>query len=570
MFQSLAPLVALLAPAAHAPTVQLSDPRRAVFAHAVSSVSTDGDTAYICEGRTVKKAVFDTGLHVVDSLPRRAGADWPFSRYVPLPGGLGLLATAYGGDDTCFWLVDWKRTSTSGSVGPGFRWKTGGIVPGSESNIAARFLGLGPISARRDGPLAATFGGEAGIFGIQVSSDTNSLSVRNELSIPGTLNRLPASWSSISMDSTDAVGFWRDTATKMVPPRVGFLRWDDPPTASSWPQLVDSSPTMDPSSIPLVGSHGAKPTGIGASGLFMSPMGRSLVFQHKSALEMNSDLIFVPYLNRDSTAQIQNGVVAENSRGRLRALAGTAKVVFLEWDGDHVPAIVGNFSPGVATTALAFGDTTFWQASSKELRAFKLRSRPDANRTGPSRSVVENDRVLRLSWEKIAGQTRYVVQFWASNDQRRSFEIGDTAWSVDIDSVFKNMRRDWGANLSTLWPTIQWRVAPLDTLRMNYVVNGYINALPFSPWTPLEIGTSTRLSDRTAPAAAWRASVAGNRIVVLGAAPLEEFEILDPSGRRGERLVAGPDGLASAAASSAGGLAIVRSARHSQTVFLAR
>lgn len=139
-------------------TVELSDPRLLVSGSEISSVTADGDTAYIVTGNTVKKVVYGSDLRVVDSLPKRGGQTWGMSKYVNLGDGLGILALANTISDTAFWLVDWKATSNTA------------LFPFETGSRWAKYQGLGFAKVAAGGSNYG-FSGESNLVGVGISKN---------------------------------------------------------------------------------------------------------------------------------------------------------------------------------------------------------------------------------------------------------------------------------------------------------------------------------------------------------------------------------------------------------------
>lgn len=365
-----------------APTIDLIDHSAAFSSASVHSITTDGDTAYICQGSTVTKMVYGQKLKIIDSLPSRSVSGWNDAKYVHLGMGMGMLAyVEFPFKDTAIWLIDWNNSSQA-------------LAPQAVSKWAAYLrlpLGEGfswdcKLVGQNNGQYRAVFGGDKGLFqffyagargqrilGLESAIGYNRSSIWSDLSLGATAFSSDRPLSLYSLAATSATGdrmdFWQTTA---------------PHDSLSQFSISDRSQTIDiknPASIWAKGSNLAAPSGTGW--LFVSRLGQHGMFFDKPYPTSTLGIIRfeLPRLVSNLGQQFDGHVVVARSdegktipwgKPRFAALAGDSLLAIVDWDGKQAPIVLKTVDLRYQTTGLAFGDSVLWLANKGEIHAWRI------------------------------------------------------------------------------------------------------------------------------------------------------------------------------------------------------
>ncbi|HQF54166.1 MAG TPA: hypothetical protein PK208_03520 [Fibrobacteria bacterium] len=507
-------------------TVELSDPRLLVSGSAISSVTADGDTAYIVAGNTVKKVVYGSDLRVVDSLPKRGGQTWGMSKYVNLGDGLGILALANTISDTAFWLVDWKATSNTAlfPFETGSRWaKYQGLgfakVAAGYSNYGfseeSNLVGVG-ISKN-----LAIFAGDKGIFHVGANRDQTggtSLSVNMSKSDSGRFL-----WSDVSLATNLATGSTMPTldfAGNSWGKKVKFMHSPYAVEDLGWLKHVDSSfgRSPDNSSAWQWGFNLA--SGTGKCWLHVSRTTRQALHNCVVDGKLEQDTMLVPSLGKDSVAY-QHQVLTARSASGLSLLAGDSILAFYDWDGYRLPVPAGTLTLNKATTSADFGDSTFWHVSGKELRAFNLKGIVDPTKPANEKGIIGSGTAY-LYWTAPESTKAFFVQVEGEGIDTSIYTTSRSA-EIRIDGL------PIAARAASVEDSIRWRVADAKGLGAN-ASSTSINSLDYSAW---QLATSGTAGVTRIPAfrRAFDVRSSPNGLVITSNGILD-LEVIDAGGRR--------------------------------------
>lgn len=525
------PLASLAAFVLSAPvpnrTVELSDPRLLVSASGISSVTADGDTAYIVTDNTVKKVVYGSDLRVVDSLPPRS-RPWGLSKYVNLGDGLGILAVANTQSDTAFWLVDWKGTSNT-AIGPGqtgTRWA--GFSSLGFKTIASQgspygFSGESNLVGIRTGTNSAIFAGDKGVFQVVASRDqagSTKLSVVGSKSDSGKFL-----WSNTSLATNVAEGssslafdFVGNSWSKKVALFHSPYAVDD----LGWLKLVDSSYTRSPDNANAWDWGFNLASGTGKCWLHVSRSARLALHNCVVDGKLEQDTMQVPSLAKDTVAYLHQVFTARSASG-MSLLAGDSILAFYDWDGYRLPVPAGTLALNKATKSADFGDTTFWHVGGKELRAFRMKTVADADRPTDASGTLDGDQ-LSLSWSPAAGQKSFFVQVDGDS-------VDTTIYTSASNTTLRIQLASIAARAASTNPKILWRVADAAGLDAT-APSSAINSLEYTAWQQASNGTAgVARIHRNISRFEVHPSAQGIVITSNGTAS-ERLEILDASGRQ--------------------------------------
>lgn len=393
IFQSLAMLVA------QAPTVDLIAHSAAYSDAVVHSITTDGDTAYICQGTTVTKMVYGQKLKIVDSLPSRSPSAWNDAKYVHLGMGVGMLAyVEFPFKDTAIWLIDWNNPSQALAPLSASKWTAYLRLPlGEGFSWDCRLVG------QNNGQYRAVFGGDKGLFqfyyagargqrilGLESAIGYNRSSIWSDLSLGATAFSSDRPLSIYSLAATSATG-----------DRMDFWQSKAPHDSLSQLSISDRSQTIDvknPASIWTKGTNLAAPSGTGW--LFVSRLGQHGMFFDKPypTATLVVERFELPRLVSDRGAQFDGHVVVARSnegrtipygKSRLAALAGDSLLTIVDWDGKKSPVVLKSLELRYQTTGIAFGDSVLWLANKGEIHAWRIQVGTTSSLL-PKRSATPN------------------------------------------------------------------------------------------------------------------------------------------------------------------------------------
>lgn len=370
------------------PQIALSSPASAYLPGMIIGVDTDGDTAYVCTQKQLRKMVLDGKLiRIVDSTPLPTSRTWDRSRYVALGNGLGILSAAYstpGSADNngTILAVDWKTG----------QWKTfpalGDVHASNRTIEGVRLSASTAAIARTEGLFLAS------VFVRKSTGERDSLVLKRPKNVP-----VDPYWEAISMDSTgivakstssDALEVWNIPGSSTDPvsgfesiEHKGTLRAPRDPVAAPAPN--NASPLrLDAKTVLSIGRadsvmylwNSISPTDWSISGAFKMPF----------------------HLGQDLHAY---GAPFETTRSGfgLHLISGEDLQVLLGGEPGTVPTPIATL-PGGYFQGAAFGNTALWQAGSSQLKAYPI-TRQGASAIAPSRktdgwSVAANPGILRL------------------------------------------------------------------------------------------------------------------------------------------------------------------------------
>ncbi|HNY31491.1 MAG TPA: hypothetical protein PKO15_11445 [Fibrobacteria bacterium] len=359
-----------------APTLELTDHTAIYSTHLVHSITTDGDTAYVCQGATVFKMVFGKRLEIVDSLPNRDASGWNDAKYVHLGEGIGMLAYVdFPFSDTAVWLVDWNRPSRSLGPGPTSRWAAYLQLPKGEGfTFASRLTG------QHDNLYTGVFGSDKGLLRVSVfsSKDAERLVLTDSLGYTGA----PV-WADHSLGASalshDRPLEMRSLAVLLSGGRtLEFYQATHPYNRFSLLTRFASHELMD--SVMFGGTLLSAPEG--SSWLYVPRWTNTALLLRKPTASIGLDIrdIRIPKLisdlGRGSSGEIvaarsDEGLDVPYTRSRYAALAGDSLLAVYAWDGTE-PSLLVTEEIRHQTRALAFGDTVLWQADKGEIHAWRL------------------------------------------------------------------------------------------------------------------------------------------------------------------------------------------------------
>lgn len=525
------PLASLAATVLSAPVpnrvVELSDPRLFVSGSAISSVTADGDTAYIVADNTVKKVVYGPDLRVVDSLPTRGGASWGLSKYVNLGDGLGILALANTRSDTAFWLVDWKATSNTALLPfqTGSRWAG---YKGLEFKVASDgsvhgFSGESNLVGIPTGTNSAIFAGDKGVFQIAAYRDQTGkadLTVVGSKSDSGKFLWTNTSLATHVAEGSSAIAF--DFAGDSWQGRIKLLHSPYAVDDLGWLKHVDSSSSRssDDTSAWRWGFNLA--SGTGKCWLHVSRTARLALHNCVVDGRLEQDAMMVPSLTKGAFAYNHGVFTARSARG-ISLLAGDSILAFYDWDGYRLPVTAGTLALNKATKGADFGDTTFWHVGGNELRAFRMRTFADTDRPTDASGTLDGDR-LALSWSPAAGQKAFFVQIQGDG-------VDTTLHTSASNATLRIQLAPIAAQAAGSAPMVHWRVADAKDLDAT-APSSAINSLEYTAWQQATDGTAgIALARGMRRTFAARSTEQGIVITSNGTAA-QQLEILDASGRQ--------------------------------------
>lgn len=542
-------------------TVELSDPRLLVSGSAISSVTADGDTAYVVTGNTVKKIVYGSDLRAVDSLPVRGGQTWSMSKYVNLGDGLGILAPVSGLSDTVFWLVDWKGSSNTALLPfeAGSRWagyQDLGFPKIASGGSQYGFSGESNLVGVRISKNLAIFAGDKGLFEIFANRDqtgTAKFSVVGSKSDSGRFL-----WSNVSLathiaEGSNSLAF--DFAGNTWGKKVALFHSPYAVDDLGWLKLVDSSYSRSPDNANAWNWGFNLASGTGKCWLHVSRSARLALHSCVVDGKLEQDTMQLPSLAKDTVAYLHQVFTARSASG-LSLLAGDSILAFYDWDGYRLPAPAGTLALNKATTSADFGDTTFWHAGGKELRAFRMRTIADVDHPTSTNGTLDGDQ-LSLSWSPTSGQKASFVQVDGDGF--------DTTFHTSANSAtIRIPLAPIAARAAGTSPRIFWRVADAKGLDAT-APSSQVNALEYTAWQLASNGTAG-----VARSFSMRRTFAAHPTeqgIVITSNGAGRLEILDASGR--QLGIATTDGSAAVEFRTlAKGLLLVRGA--DQTVKLTR
>lgn len=507
-------------------TVELSDPRLLVSGSAISSVTADGDTAYIVAGNTVKKVVYGSDLRVVDSLPKRGGQTWGMSKYVNLGDGLGILALANTISDTAFWLVDWKATSNTAlfPFETGSRWAKYqglGFAKTASDGSPYGFSGEANLVGIQTGKNGAIFAGDKGVFKVVAGRDqagATTLSVVGSKSDSGKFL-----WSNVSLathvaEGSNSIAF--DFAGNSWGKKVVLLHSPYAVDDLGWLKLVDSSYSRSPDNANAWNWGFNLASGTGKCWLHVSRNARQALHNCVVDGKLEQDTMRVPSLAKDTVAYLHEVFTAKSSSG-LSLLAGDSILAFYDWDGYRLPTPAGTLTLNKATTSADFGDSTFWHVSGKELRAFNLKDIVDPTKPANEKGIIGSGTAY-LYWTAPESTKAFFVQVEGEGIDTSIYTTSRSA-EIRIDGL------PIAARAASVADSIRWRVADAKGLDAT-APSSAINSLDYSAWQLATNGTAgvTR-APATRRAFDVRSSENGILITSNGA---DRLEVLDAGGRR--------------------------------------
>ena len=381
------PLIALAFPGAASRHVELLSEARYGTVGEVNCLTTDGDTAYICEGSAVRKVVYDNGaIRTIDSVPSRLGAAgnrWNDAEYVSIGSGRGILAVVnFPVSDTAAWLIDWMRTGRE--VGPSntSKWVSYMPAPGGVG-----FSWDCPLVGRTLAGMDAVFGTDKGLFQLTLVNGSAGYGIGIRASIGTSAS---STWTSWALDSTRVVG--ASAVRKRLESWKGSMYYDVLSSYSFTDSMVLDTSTTSP--------------WVGATSVLSSRGGGTLLFSNDgdkglSIRNGKVDTFDLPcLLSRQFGAQYRANVYGARSRNGLVAAAGDSMLAMLDWNGSDKPSIAFQTELLLHTTkAIAFGDSILWLAEKGIVRAWRI-----AISTAPV-SVIE---AARSSAWKATGSARSI------------------------------------------------------------------------------------------------------------------------------------------------------------------
>ncbi|MBK8801690.1 MAG: hypothetical protein IPN71_06440 [Fibrobacteres bacterium] len=344
----------------------------------VTSVDVFQDTAVFVVGNSLVKAVLDNGIRVVDSIAPPTAHRWDLSKYLDLGSGLGVLSVRFndganmGKNDSAIYLVDWSRPKGAG------RW------------VATRALGPSNISCMIidgtvTGAFRAVFARSEGLYPLRVL--TRAGQTRPDSLV---LDPKPKGLPELIL--------WKDVS---VHPRGLVVRDDLSSRVQVWgpsPVAGDSSDfrkvVLLDSSWSAARSRAHKVFAMDLPGTWMAvhSNGRvGYVNRLRPAPNAGTDSIALPDLASDEYQRFQVPAYAVRGKSGLMLVASDSTKAVLEQDANGTPRVLATF-PDITTIAAAFGDTTFWHATSTVVGAWKM------TRTGISSkaSRLDHDRSWSL------------------------------------------------------------------------------------------------------------------------------------------------------------------------------
>lgn len=401
MFATLLHSLGLLAlPSA---SLQLSDETAVFSSQPVHSITTDGDTAYVCQGSTVTKMVRLERLVVVDSLPSRNREGWDDAKYVHLGEGMGMVAVVdFPFADTAVWLVDWNRTSRTSLFGPDSRWVTFASLPTKEGFTFAARLG-----GQANNRYRAAFTSDKGLvqFLYAGTGANRILRMESSLGFDGISH-----WMGLSL-AASALAWDRPLQFRSLVgvPMSGTLAdfWQADPAGESISMLAPVSPPLDFAAMDSTAWTGsatvlAAPDGKGWIRIpHQSDMAWLFRLPEPGRREIPSAFPVPGLLSRLGRQWKVPVVAARSDEGRtvlqarpsLAALAGDSSLAVYEWSGGNAPQLLSVASLRHPTRGIAFADTSLWLADRGEIHNWRLRQGTAALRANPRGS----DRI-RLAW----------------------------------------------------------------------------------------------------------------------------------------------------------------------------
>lgn len=337
----------------------------AVFAATaeIHCIAVERDTAYLCQGGSVLKLVYDAGrIRIVDSLPSRQGNGWTDAEYVSIGSARGVLAVVdYRETDTAAWLVDWSRKGDDLGSSPASRWVSHFSLPGGVA-----FSRDCPLTGRTLDGMDALFGTDKGLYQLTPMSTSAGpgIGVRASLGTSST-----SSWKSWMLDSSRVVGIATDGNR--------LLGWK----GAMYYDFLSAYEASD--AMPLGGGGEASPWS-GAAGVVSSRGCGTLLFSKEGDRGLSvhggkADTFALPGLlvRRFGTAFLARVSAARSTSG-LVAAVGDSMFALLDWNGADAPVVVHQQEQRYAPMGVAFGDSVLWIADKGGLRAWRLVASPAA------------------------------------------------------------------------------------------------------------------------------------------------------------------------------------------------
>ncbi len=372
------------------PQIALYSPASTYIPGTIIGVDTDGDTAYVCTQKQLRKMVLDGNrIRTVDSIPLPTSRTWDRTRYVALGDGLGILSAAYstpGSADNngTILSVDWRTG----------QWKTfpalGDVHASNRTIEGVRLSASTAAIARTEGLFLAS------VFVRKSTGERDSLVLKRPKNVP-----VDPYWEAISMDSTgivarsssDVLEVWNIPGSS-VDPVSGF-------ESIELQGILLPPPPKDPVATPV--PNIPAPLRLDAANVLSIARADSVMYLWNSNSPTNwfiSNTFKTPiYPGQDSHA---HGAPFETTRSGfgLHLVSGENIQVLLGWEPGSLPMPIATL-PGGFFQGTAFGNTALWQAGSSDLKAYPI-TRQGASAVAPSRktdgwSAAAAPGILRLA-----------------------------------------------------------------------------------------------------------------------------------------------------------------------------
>lgn len=370
------------------PQIALSSPASTSLSGMIIGVDTDGDTAYVCTQKQLRKMVLDgTRIRTVDSLPVPTSRTWDRARYVALGDGIGILSAAYStpgsaDNEGTILAIDWKTG----------QWKTfpalGDVHASNRTIEGVRLSASTAAIARTEGLFLAS------VFVRKSTGARDSLVLERPKNVP-----VDPYWEAISMDSTgivakstssNALEIWNIPGSSIDP--VSGFESIELQARIRTPR--DPGATPVPSNLAPLRLDAANVLSIGRTDSVMH------LWNPISSTDWSiSNTFGMPlYLEEDPHVY---GAPIETTRSGfgLHLISSEDLQVLLGWERGAIQIAIATL-PGGYFQGTAFGNTALWQAGSSQLKAYPI-TRQGASAIAPSRktdgwSVAANPGILRL------------------------------------------------------------------------------------------------------------------------------------------------------------------------------
>ncbi len=405
------------------PQIELFSPASTSLSGTVIGVDTDGDTAYVCTRKQLRKMVLDGNrIRTVDSIPVPTSRSWDRTRYVALGDGFGILSAAYStpgsaDNDSTILAVDWKDR----------HWKAfpalGPVHASNRTIQGVRLSASTAAIARTEGLFLAS------VFTRKSTGERDSLVLKRPKNVP-----VDPYWEAISMDSTgivaksssDALEVWNIPGSS-IDPVSGF-------ESIERQGILLPPPPKDPVAIPVPNTPA--PLRLDAANVLSIGRADSVMYLWNSSSPTGWSISGgFPMPGNRGPASHAYGAPFETTRSGFgfHLVSGEGVQVLLGREPGSLPMPVATL-PGGYFPGTAFGNTALWQAGSSDLKAYPI-TRQGASAVAPSRKIDGWSATAAPGILRLAGTPGAEVDVFDAVGQRLGrFAIGASGMSDFVTS----------------------------------------------------------------------------------------------------------------------------------------